>query len=519
MKGFDRSRSYRTLSRAVAVVVAAAILALAPHRARAACTGDCNNNGKVSVDEILTMVNIALGTAQLSTCTSGDVNMDKKITIDEILAAVNFALTMCPTSGTPFCGDGVTDTGEDCDPGPGTCIGGSDAGKSCTADSQCDQTSGVCLDGVNAQHACSSDSGCPNSTCVHCRTFGGNGCAANCTTESAIPITLVQGDTPDNTNLTPGTSGIAVHADGDFNYAIAFPAGVTRQLLIGKEKNGKIPVTLKCSAQPGSSFCQTNQTPAIEVLGGTACICLRPIMYMTCGGTLAETDGSPATDCSPGYTAGNTVCPQEKPCTRVYGPDNVGLGEVGCEAAGLDGVNTLLSQASIGANETDPVGPILTALSGTGGPGSIVLFETTELGFTLGKCVLPGGNPAIYGNDGMFCTADDPFTTPDPTTTGRNVLPQVLTTGIASATITNAKDSGNTINACASGENAGIGCNTNDDCLGSPCAPRTSMGTPLSSCTALAGGSASGVTLADAFPSLAAPTISDIVVILPQVVQ
>ncbi len=510
MKGFDRSGWYRTISRTVAVLVATAVLAIAPHSARAACTGDCNHNGTVSVDEILTMVNIALGTGDIKTCEAGDPGMNGQITVDEILAAVNFALTMCPAA-TGVCGDGTVDTanGEECDPGPGTCIGGSDAGKACTADSQCDQTSGICVDGVDAERACGSDSDCLNSSCIHCKTFGGNGCAANCTTESAVSITLVQGAaSSDNTSLVSG-SGIAVHADGDFNFAIGFPAGVTRQWLIGKEKNGKIPVTMKS---------ETNQTPAVEVLNGVACLCLRPIVYMTCGGTLWEKGGLPSTDCSFGYTAGDSVCSGgAKPCTRVYGPDNIGEGEVGCETAGLDGVDTLLSQSSTGLNDTDPVGPVLTTLSGTGPAGSIVLFDTTELGFTLNKCVNASGDPAVYGKDGKFCTADDPYATPDPLTTGRNVLPQVLTTGIASATITNALTSGNTINTCASGDNAGIGCSTDADCLGSPCLPRTSTGTPLSSCSALAGG-ASGVTLADAFPSLRAPTVNDIVVIAPVVI-
>jgi hypothetical protein len=41
-----------------------------------ACTGDCNGDGTVTVDEILTMVNIALGNAQVSSCLPGDANGD-----------------------------------------------------------------------------------------------------------------------------------------------------------------------------------------------------------------------------------------------------------------------------------------------------------------------------------------------------------------------------------------------------------------------------------------------------------
>ncbi|MGD0947355.1 MAG: hypothetical protein ABSA52_07980 [Candidatus Binatia bacterium] len=59
------------------------------------CAGDCNGDGQVTVDEILTMVNIALGNANISTCLAGDANHDGQITIDEILTAVNNALNGC----------------------------------------------------------------------------------------------------------------------------------------------------------------------------------------------------------------------------------------------------------------------------------------------------------------------------------------------------------------------------------------------------------------------------------------
>jgi hypothetical protein len=60
------------------------------------CVGDCSNDGTVMVDEIITMVNIALGEADISSCTAGDANGDGQIMIDEILTAVNNALTECP---------------------------------------------------------------------------------------------------------------------------------------------------------------------------------------------------------------------------------------------------------------------------------------------------------------------------------------------------------------------------------------------------------------------------------------
>jgi predicted outer membrane repeat protein len=59
------------------------------------CLGDCDGLNGVTVDEIITLVNVALGTSQLSTCAAGDTNHDGQITIDEILTAVNNALNGC----------------------------------------------------------------------------------------------------------------------------------------------------------------------------------------------------------------------------------------------------------------------------------------------------------------------------------------------------------------------------------------------------------------------------------------
>jgi len=59
------------------------------------CTGDCDGKGSVTVDEILTMVNIALGNIEVVACPAADMNRDSKVTIDEILMAVNNALNGC----------------------------------------------------------------------------------------------------------------------------------------------------------------------------------------------------------------------------------------------------------------------------------------------------------------------------------------------------------------------------------------------------------------------------------------
>lgn len=49
----------------------------------------------MTVDELLTMVSIALGNAEVSVCFAGDASDDGQITVDEILTAVNNALNGC----------------------------------------------------------------------------------------------------------------------------------------------------------------------------------------------------------------------------------------------------------------------------------------------------------------------------------------------------------------------------------------------------------------------------------------
>lgn len=56
------------------------------------CVGDCNNDGVVTVNELITMVTVALGTADVTACASGDRDGDGAITVDEILKAVDLLL-------------------------------------------------------------------------------------------------------------------------------------------------------------------------------------------------------------------------------------------------------------------------------------------------------------------------------------------------------------------------------------------------------------------------------------------
>lgn len=70
------------------------------------CVGDCNGNGEVTVDDLIKMVNIALGLQPLCAgeggggCLAGDANCDCQITVDDIIRAVNNSLDQCTDFGS-----------------------------------------------------------------------------------------------------------------------------------------------------------------------------------------------------------------------------------------------------------------------------------------------------------------------------------------------------------------------------------------------------------------------------------
>ncbi len=62
------------------------------------CIGGCDGNGQVSVDELLTMVEVVLGDQPPSACRAGDGGGDGQVTVDEIVSAVVNALNGCPAT-------------------------------------------------------------------------------------------------------------------------------------------------------------------------------------------------------------------------------------------------------------------------------------------------------------------------------------------------------------------------------------------------------------------------------------
>jgi hypothetical protein len=65
----------------------------------AVCVGDCDESGSVAVNELVTGVNIALGTATVDTCPSFDANGDGVVAVNELITAVNNALEGCVIPG------------------------------------------------------------------------------------------------------------------------------------------------------------------------------------------------------------------------------------------------------------------------------------------------------------------------------------------------------------------------------------------------------------------------------------
>ena len=270
----------------------------------ASCVGDCGSDGQVTVDELLTMVNIALGNADVASCVAGDANDDGQITVEEILRAVNNALAGCVVPG---CGNGVVEPelNEECDDG-GTCIGGSNAGTHCTAEDQC-QGNGVCIGGSKAETACDPTNpyACPGSSCQKCIAQGGDGCAANCTTETTVEMPLEPGVILDPTKLKAGTSGSTVWNAVLGPLALQMVGGQT--LVVGKVgKDNQIPVIINAS-----------NIHEIDV-AQLSCACVRGVADKTCGGVLFEADGTTlATDCTPAYIMGTCSDTTPKPCTTA----------------------------------------------------------------------------------------------------------------------------------------------------------------------------------------------------------
>jgi len=201
---------------ACATAVAVVILAITG-TAHAQCVGDCNNDGQVTVDEIITGVVIGLGTGDVESCLAFDSNADGLVTVDEIVTAVNNALGGCPAD----CGDCNDDdacTADRCESGecvhdPVVCP---DDGEECTAEF-CDPLTGCSSSNVDDGTVCDSGGGsCQTGVCVAFACVEPGDCDDGnaCTVNSCVDNSCVSSNADDGTScdVSGGTcqSGVCV---------------------------------------------------------------------------------------------------------------------------------------------------------------------------------------------------------------------------------------------------------------------------------------------------------------------
>jgi hypothetical protein len=488
-------RSGATLRRSAWRVAAIALVSLTlglaarsrPAYAAFTCVCDCNGDGAITTNELLTCVNFALGTnSDLGACPSGvppGISVASQVTVAVIIQAVNIVLGNAICREGDHCGNGSVEAGEDCDLG-GTCLGGNNAGTHCTGEDQC-IGNGVCIGGMHAEVACAANSECPGGACVHCVKQGGTAipgdsvhtCAANCTFETSIPLASRPACCEEVCPLTPihcatrGASGFFPQPGADIREVVS----------IGKPNaDGTIPLIIKAASV---------QAPAIPVQN-FACACVRGVAAKTCGGTLFEIDGTPAIDCTPGFTQGDSLCDDagKPPCAFVHGEGNSASGTIGCGDAGLPGVDSLTTQDDIdgscaGGPSACKSPPVLT-FNGSGPRGSALILTSTAIGTVTGSCA----------NSPTFCTDTDPQSERG------SVATVALTTGKAQCEFFNANGMGdNTICACRNGE---------PSCPQAVCAgPLTEMGQPFD-CANVVSGSIKGM-LATAFTAPGFVTTGD----------
>ncbi|MGH3579292.1 MAG: DUF1566 domain-containing protein, partial [Mycobacterium sp.] len=91
----DRRRHWAILPAVAVIVIGLAVRPVAGQ----VCIGDCGGNSVVTINEIIECVNIALGSADLSTCSACSSD-GQTVVISDLVTAVNNALTGCPAPPT-----------------------------------------------------------------------------------------------------------------------------------------------------------------------------------------------------------------------------------------------------------------------------------------------------------------------------------------------------------------------------------------------------------------------------------
>ncbi len=62
------------------------------------CTGDCEGDGAVTINDLIRAVSIALGASPMDRCTAADADGDGRVSIGELIGAVRSTLDGCSPS-------------------------------------------------------------------------------------------------------------------------------------------------------------------------------------------------------------------------------------------------------------------------------------------------------------------------------------------------------------------------------------------------------------------------------------
>ena len=268
-----------------AAVAAVIVLLAGPARgAPTTCSGDCNGDGSVLIHELILLVNIGLGDAEVAACTAGDVNQDGAVTIAEIIAAVFHAQNGCEAPAP--C------TEESCRP--------------CgAADTQCAGQAGglyCCTLSGSLFAELDGDSGCPSSGIypAGCWTAPGGPCNSEyiCLIANSPTPTVTETPTVPPTSTATATPSVTTT-----------PTATTTPT-----PTGTPPATATATATPTVQDCDAAQATACQAQCGTADLgcCFNPTPaasgsptpVVSCFDPSIDCDG---TDCPSGWY-GFTVC-------------------------------------------------------------------------------------------------------------------------------------------------------------------------------------------------------------------
>lgn len=452
--------------------------------AQGICVGDCDGNRAVVVAELIRAVNIALGSAQVSTCPSADPDSSQIVVISELITAVNNALSGCPVDGTPTVTRTTTAT---------RTIGSPVATVTPTATPVV--AGALCGNGGALEAGEQCDDG---------NNFGGDGCAANCTREDARVAIF----DPTKTTVTVQIDSLPfdVTLTGRQTFRTGQPRNETVRGPNGEVlfNPGQIPVAVRAN--------EVHFDPVS--VPGLRCACVRGIPVPAFGNGITAVGeigcgAAPLTDINYRLVQDHNTNPGD-PNNRSQGtPDDAecddsitlpgGIVSVACK----EGTGANCSAANFSHTGVCNGPRQITLSGGPTPPGSVFLLSNSAIGLLSdgGACDTTGPRPGRpcpvpdYGMDCLPCTDDDLD----------KGIPQYVpfTSGTAQAAVFDANNNAGSTTAIIIDQ--GRSCSGFNDCITS------ATGKPLDCEQLLANptGGLSGSALAVAFPSIDARGIGD----------